>query len=387
MKHIPLGELHENMYFDAPVFLAEGYILLSPDVQATPELMQRLERWGFDGVYSEGKPLEAPAHLSGARAAAVKSMLELDIKEKQQMEGARNLYFSLLNFTVENFKRFQESNRLDLAAISERVKQVIDMVKSGRDSLLRLPEFIFVSDNYLYQHSVNSAILSLVIGELLKLPPHRLIELGIGALLHDLGMLKLPEYLYLSSKPLEPKEWQMIKAHPMLGYRILKGFSVSDAIALTVWEHHERLNGSGYPRGLAGDKITLYSRILAVADSYDAITSKRGFKQMQEGHPGLLELLKGRKSLYEESMVKALIYCLSLFPLGSLVLLSNAAIGRVIRTNPRSPKAPIVQILIDKDGERLGELAVVQTAGEEGGPEPTVKRNLFWKEVEAHNLV
>ena len=387
MKQIPLNELRENMYFDAPVFLDEGYILLSPDVQTAPELLQRLERWGFDGVYCEGGPVEAPAHLSGAKSAAVKSMLELDIKEREQMQGARDLYFSLLEFVMASFKRFQEVNRLDLAEITERVKQVIEMIKLSRDSILRLPEFVFVNENYLYQHSANSTILALAIGELLKLPPHRQIELGIGTLLHDIGMLKLPDYLYLSSKPLEPKEWQMIKAHPMLGYRLLKGFSLSDSIALTAWEHHERLNGSGYPRGLTGDKITLYSRIVAVADSYEAITSKRLYKQPQEGHSGLLELLKGRKTLYEESVVMALIYCLSLFPLGSLVLLSDAAIGRVIRTNPRSPRAPIVQILIDKEGNRLDELAVVQTAEREGGSEPFVKRQLFWKEVEAHNLV
>ncbi len=387
MKQIPLNELRENMYFDAPVFLDEGYILLSPDVQTAPELLQRLERWGFDGVYCEGGPVEAPAHLSGAKSAAVKSMLELDIKEREQMQGARDLYFSLLDFVMDSFKRFQEVNRLDLAEITERVKQVIEMIKLSRDSILRLPEFVFVNENYLYQHSVNSTILALAIGELLKLPPHRQIELGIGTLLHDIGMLKLPDYLYLSSKPLEPKEWQMIKAHPMLGYRLLKGFSLSDSISLTAWEHHERLSGSGYPRGLAGDKITLYSRIVAVADSYEAITSKRLYKQPQEGHAGLLELLKGRKTLYEESVVKALIYCLSLFPLGSLVLLSDAAIGRVIRTSTRSPRAPIVQILIDKEGNRLDELAVVQTAEREGGSEPFVKRQLFWKEVEAHNLV
>jgi HD-GYP domain-containing protein (c-di-GMP phosphodiesterase class II) len=387
MKHIPLDQLRQNAYFDAPVFLDQDYILLSPDVQATPELVQRLDRWDYSGVYCEGGPAEAPAYLSGATAAAVKSMLELDIKEKQQMEQARKLYFSLLSFTVDSFKLFQESNRLDMTEIGERVKQLIEMIKSSRDSILRIPEFLFVSENYLYQHSVNCAILALAIGEMLKLPPHRLIELGIGALLHDIGMLKLPEYLYLSAKPLEPKEWQMIKAHPMLGYRLLKGFSVSDAIALTSWEHHERLNGSGYPRGLAGDKIALYSRILAVADSYDAITSKRTFKQAQEGHPGLLELLKGRRTLYEEAAVKALVYCLSLYPLGSLVLLSNGAIGRVIRTNPQSPKSPIVQILIDKDGNRLAELAVVQTAEKEGSAEPAVKRNLSWREVEAHNLV
>lgn len=384
MKQIPLAVLRENTYFDSPVYLDEKYILLSPDVKTTSELLQRLERWGYTGVYCDGNPVEAPSYTQTGKMGTAKSILDLDLKEKQRMEAARKLYYSLLNFTVEGFKRFNQTNRLDLEAVTERVKELIEMVKASRDAILRYPEFVYVSHNYIYQHSVNSAILALAVGDMLKLPPHRQIEVGIGALLHDIGMQKIPENIYLTGRPLDPKEWQMVKAHAMLGYRILKGFSVSDAIALTAWEHHERLDGSGYPRSLKGDEITLYSRIIGAVCSYDAITAKRQFRSPQEGHSAQLELLKGRKTLYDENVIRALIYCLSLFPLGTLVLLSDGAIGRVVRTNPESPKTPFVQILIDKDGNRLTEMFIAKSS-EQG--ELAVKRNLSWKEVEAHNLV
>jgi HD-GYP domain-containing protein (c-di-GMP phosphodiesterase class II) len=384
MKKLDLSELRDKLYYDAPVYLDEGYILLSPDVRTPQDLLARLERWGYDAVYCDGNPVEAPA--AAAPTVAARSALELDVEQSRQMEQARKLYFGLLGFTVETFSRFAESNRLDIAETAERLKELIELVKSSRDTILRLPEFVFISDSYLHQHSLNCAILSLAMGDSLKLPPHRLIELGIGALLHDIGMLKLPDALYLSPRQLGPKEWQMIKAHPMLSYRILKGFSVSDTIALTAYEHHERLDGTGYPRALAGEKITLYSRILAVADSYESMTTKRPFRANREGHAALLELLKGRGVSYDETAVRALIYCLSVYPLGTTVLLSNGAMGRVIRTDPRSPKTPVVQILIDRDGNRLKEFAA--TGSSEAGTEqaPAIRRNLSWKEVEAHNL-
>ena len=384
MKSLPLSELREKLYFDAPVYVDEGYILLSPDVPMSQDLLARLARWGYETVYCDGNQVDAPAH-SGTTVAA-KSTLELDIQESQQMEQARKLYFGLLSFTVDTFTRFAESNRLDLASISERLKELIDLVKSSRDTILRLPEFVYISDNYLHQHSLNCAVLSLAIGDSLRLPPHRLIELGSGALLHDIGMLKIPDALYLNPRQLGPREWQMIKAHPMLSYRILKGFSASDTIALTAYEHHERLDGTGYPRALVGEKISLYSRILAVADSYESMTTKRPFRVNREGHAALLELLKERGVFYDEVAVRALIYCLSVYPLGTTVLLSNGAMGRVIRTDPRSPKTPIVQILIDRDGNLLTEFAAAGTS--EAGTEqaPAIRRNLSWKEVEAHNL-
>jgi putative nucleotidyltransferase with HDIG domain len=366
MKEIPVSELQEGNYFDAPVYLDEAFVLLSPDTPLTDELIQRLRNWGYEKVLCNGTLSEAPAYISSGAATTASSVLDMDIREKQQNEEAKKLYYALVNHTLESFKKFKEDNRLNIPQLSERIKQLIDTVKSSRDAILRYPEFVYPSENYMYVHSVNAAIMALAIGELMKLPPHRMIELGVAALLHDIGMLKLPDALYLKEDNLSEKEFQLIRAHTTLGYKILKGFSVSEEIALAAEEHHERLDGSGYPKGLSGDKISLYSRIVAVVCSYDAITSKRLFKTQHDAHTAVMELLKDRNKRYDEQVIRSLIVCISAYPLGSFVLLSDDSIGRVTKTNPESPRFPFVQVLIDKNGKRSEDPLLIKTAEEDG---------------------
>jgi putative nucleotidyltransferase with HDIG domain len=366
MKEISVLELQEGNYFDAPVYLDESYILLSPDTPLTDELIQRLKNWGYEKVLSSGSVSEAPAYISSGAASNGTSVLDMDIRDKQEIEDAKKLYYSLVNYTFESFKKFKEDNRLNISQLSERIKQLIDMVKSSRDAILRYPEFVYPSENYLYVHSINCATLALAIGELMKLPPHRMIELGLAALLHDIGMLKLPDAVYLKEDQLSEKEFQLVRAHTTLGYKILKSFSVSEEVALAAEEHHERSDGSGYPKNLRGDKISLYSRIVAVVCSYDAITSKRMFKTQNDAHTAVMELLKGRNRSYDENVIRFLIVCISAYPLGSLVLLSDDSIGRVTKTNPESPRFPFVQVLIDKSGTRIEEPLLIKTVEENG---------------------
>jgi len=366
MKEISVLELKEGTYFDSPVYLDEAFILVSPDTPLTDELIRRLKNWGYEIVLSDGALSDAPAYISSGAANSASSVLDMDIRDKQEIVDAKKLYYALVNFTLESFKRYKEDNHLNISRMSERIKQLIDMVKSSRDAILRYPEFVYPSENYMYVHSVNCAILALAIGELMKLPPHRMIELGLAALLHDIGMLKLPDAVYLKEDDLSDKEFQLIRAHTTLGYKILKGFSVSEEIALAAEEHHERLDGSGYPKALIGDKISLYSRIVAVVCSYDAITSKRMFKKQNNAHSAVMELLKGRNKRYDEQVIRSLIVCASAYPLGSVVLLSDESIGRVTKTNPESPRFPFVQVLIDKEGKRVEEPLLIKTAEENG---------------------
>ena len=176
MKRISVSELQQDSYIDAPVYLDEAFILLSPDTPMTEELIERLKRWGYETVLSDGQIAEGPAHNNTGTTATTASVLDMDIKEKLQMEEAKKLYYSLVNFSLEAFKQFKEQNSLNIPRLSERVKLLIDRVKSSRDAMLRYPEFLFPSENYIYTHSVNSAILALAIGDLMKLPPHRMIE-------------------------------------------------------------------------------------------------------------------------------------------------------------------------------------------------------------------
>jgi putative nucleotidyltransferase with HDIG domain len=383
MRDVPVDELKEDTYFDAPVFLDDRYILLSPETQVSAELIERLKRWGFNQVRTDGRAVEAPPFVLARGAKSSSPLLDLDIRERKKLEQARNLYYAVIHFVVDAFGRFRKDNRIGPGELTEQVKLLIEEVKNNSDAILRLPQFPHPAENYLYQHGVNTALLSLAIGDALKLPPHRLIELGMAALLHDIGMLKLPEGLYMSPKPLGAQEAKMIKAHTTLGYRILKSISLSDDIALTAFEHHERPDGAGYPRGLVGDKINLFARIVAVACSYDAMTGKRTYRKAVSGHQALLELLKERNTRYDEKIVRTLIYCLSLYPLGHVVRLQDGTLARVVKNDPASPKAPLVDILIDKDGARVEEPTIVPSGSEDG---PTIKECLSVQEAETLGL-
>ncbi len=364
MDTFPVSDLRPNIYFDAPVFLENEYVLLAPDIPVTQELINRLKSWKYKIVYTDGKPSSKPAATSTTNDRLNLPTLEQDINEQEQKQESSSFYFNLLSFTETVFHTFSTSNSMDVGAISVKIKEMIDVIRNNRDLMLTFPNLRHPVTNYLITHSVNTAILSLAIGDYLKLPSHRLIELGTAAFLHDIGMLKIPSASYLNSRALSEQERKAILAHPMLGYRILKSFSAHENIALGVFEHQERADGSGYPRKLKGESITLYGRIIAVCCSYDAIVSDRPYKNPKDGHQGMLELLTTDRKIYDETVLKALVYSLSLYPLGTCVLLSNETRGVVYKANSSNPRYPFVKLLQDQNGKKITEQLIVQTSKE-----------------------
>jgi HD-GYP domain-containing protein (c-di-GMP phosphodiesterase class II) len=170
----------------------------------------------------------------------------------------------------------------------------------------------------------------------------------------------------MSNQPLNDQERKTLAAYPVLGYRILKSFSVSENIALGVLEQQERYDGSGYPRGLLGENISVYARVIGVASSYSAIVSNRPYRKASDGHAGIMDLLRTNRSAYDEKVLKALVYCLSVFPVGTYVLLNNGAKAVVHRSNPKDPRCPTVRMLTDKDGKALQDRPLIATSQEKG---------------------
>jgi HD-GYP domain-containing protein (c-di-GMP phosphodiesterase class II) len=214
---------------------------------------------------------------------------------------------------------------------------------------------------------MRSTLLALLFGDFLKAPPVRLIELGNACLLHDLGMYKLPESLRRSKTALSDDERKAMKVHTALGYRLLKGLSAAENVALAALEHHERMDGSGYPRALTGDRITEYARIIAVACSFEAMVSPRPFRAASfDLHTAIRELLqKGRKQ-YDDRVLKALVFTLSVYPIGTHVMLSNGGKGAVARTDPARPRCPVVRVITDPAGKRPTKTLLLQSE-ETGG--------------------
>jgi HD-GYP domain-containing protein (c-di-GMP phosphodiesterase class II) len=127
-------------------------------------------------------------------------------------------------------------------------------------------------------------------------------------------MVRLPPQLYMNDKPLSLQDKKNILTHPVLGYNILREFSFPLPVCLAALEHHERVNGAGYPRTLQGEKISPYAKIIAVACSYDAVTSSRPYKEAKDHYSGMLDILRNTGKGYEDGVIRALVYSLSLFP-------------------------------------------------------------------------
>jgi HD-GYP domain-containing protein (c-di-GMP phosphodiesterase class II) len=370
MKSTPLSSLAPSTYFDQPVCLDKGYILLTPDSPVTPELVKRLQKWRYLQVFTDGRPKDVPSYLSGSGAASSivsPQTVEEDIQQNAEVAAAQKFHSELTMFVTGLFTQYTADGTLNLAMVTEWVKKTIKMVHDSRDFLLRFLDVGAEGDRYLITHAVNTTILSLAIGDYLKVPPHRLIELGNASILHEIGMYKLPLELRRSSKTLSPDERKAMQTHTLLGYRVLKGFSAPENVALATLEHHERIDGTGYPRSLTQAKITDYALIIGVACSYDAMISKRPFRPGSlDGHNVIKDLAQKNRKQYDEKILKALVYTLSVYPIGTAVQLSNNSQGLVIKTDPTKPRCPTVKVILDPEGKRLVDPPLIKVSDGEG---------------------
>ena len=368
MNGISLSTLVPSTYFDQPVFLDKNFILLTPDSPVTLELVKRLQRWKYLQVWSDGKPKDLPGYLAGSNQASVAPQtIDEDIRETAQVAAARTFYAGFTAFTSALFARYAGEGVLNLAEVTDWVKKAILMVHENRDFLLRFLDVAADGDRYLISHGVNSTILALAIGDYQKAPPHRLIELGNACLLHEIGMFKLPAELRRSSKTLSPEERKAMNTHTIMGYRILKGFSAPENVALAALEHHERIDGSGYPRNLPSPKITDYALIIGVVCSYDAMMSRRPFRPgTLDGHATIMDLAQKNRKQYDEKILKALVYTLSVYPVGTAVQLSNNSRGIVLKTDPAKPRCPVVKVVRDPEGNKLVDPQLIQVSDTQG---------------------
>jgi len=346
MKKYTLKEIEPGSFFSEPVYLEKQFILAAPEMDFTREIIGALEEWEFEEVYSSGEPMEDYA----AHKAEEPGRGELDgasvLGDSDKIIRAEEFYAAFQKYVEALFTQAAIKNELDFKSVAEKIKTACDIVREDRRFLLRVQKNSLSSpnDNYLASHAVKSTIISIIIGYYLKLPAHRLIELGVAALLHEIGMIKLPPQIYLSKRALQPQERKAILTHPVLGYNLLKSFDFPLTVTVAALEHHERENGAGYPRKITGDKISLYAKIIAVACSYEALSAQRPHKEAKDGYTGMLELLKNEGKQYDETIVRALVFSLSIYPIGLYVLLSSGRKGQVVDVNPENPRFPIVQV-------------------------------------------
>ncbi|WP_010095041.1 HD-GYP domain-containing protein [Ornithinibacillus scapharcae] len=314
------------------IFRDNGTVLLHSGVALSERLIERLEERGITYVYIQDeltKDIEIkPAISERLRQEATSSMKEIFTKIRKE------------KLLTKSF------------ALDDHGKQITDIITKIMDELndheetINLLTDIYLTDNYIFQHSLNVTIYALAIGANLKLNASELTELGKGALLHDIGKVFIdPEILQKPDK-LTNDEYEIIKTHTTLGYEFLrKNHTISSVIAHCAFQHHERIDGTGYPRGIKGEDIHLYAQIIGVADVFDAVTSTRVYRKAMLPHEGLELLYTSAINQFDIRIVEAFKNSVAVYPNGITVKLNDNRLGVVLKQNKHICDRPIIRIL------------------------------------------
>ena len=236
------------------------------------------------------------------------------------------------------------------------------MVSSLLDTLFKDPAAILgltaikSHDDYTLNHSINVCILSISLGASLGLDAESLKSLGLSALLYDLGKVRIPEDILGKEGPLTADEWQIVKSHTTEGADLLKRIQLVDQMPMVVaYEHHQRHDLQGYPRASGPQEQHLFSKIVALCDAYDAMTTRRPFRREIRPDKALAVLMQGRDKAYDPSVTKALVAMLGIYPMGAVVTLTDGTTAIVFRVNKDDLLRPRVKRVIAADGRWLTE--------------------------------
>ncbi len=211
-------------------------------------------------------------------------------------------------------------------------------------------------EDYTTSRLINTLVYALKIGTSMEYSKANLLELGLAALLYDVGIFKIPESIIKKKGDLTESEVALIRKHTEMGSDILSVFKVDFPwLSRVAYEHHERENGQGYPRGIKGNEIDEYAKITGIVDTYEAMIHNRPNRKAITQHVSVRELIGSRDRLFSSKIIKAFIKEISLYPTGSYVILNNKALGMVIRTSKENPMKPVVRLLFDGNGNAVTE--------------------------------
>lgn len=267
---------------------------------------------------------------------------------------ARKTFFNAVAIVQDMIAQSKSSNTINIAKTKRVVQQLVNHIIEDENSLLELVS-LRKYDDYTYVHSVNVCVLSLVLGFHLGLDRKRLSNLGVGALLHDIGKTKLPIDLVNKPGSFDDYDWQLMRQHPVFGVKALLKTRDMDEItaraSATIFEHHIGYDGSGYPELPAKRKPSLFARIVAIADSYNAMSSGRVYHIKRHLPDETITSMVNRVGkVFDPLLLKVFINVMGIFPVGTVVALSSREIGIVSRNNPNDLERPQVKVIANQDG-------------------------------------
>jgi len=339
--------------------------LLNRGVVLNQKYIERLSRLGIPVIYIFNEDLPdlyvEDVIDEKTRAAAINTAKKI---LKNPDSGKSPLNWSLL----------QETR----STIGEIIEQLIEN-RSLMVNMIDIRSF----DDYLFAHSVNVCVLSLITGLSLNYDRCQLMDLGMGALMHDIGKTLIPSQILNKPGPLNDREFNVVKQHPIYGYTILTGTGssyVKKTSALVALQHHERYNGEGYPKGITGKDIHEFSQIVGIADVYDAMTVDRVYRKANPPNEACEMLAASGDYFFDYKLVQYFLNNIAAYPAGSIVRLSSGKTAVVMETPRGFSFYPRIKVIYDAEGNKLAKPVDIDMAEQNT---VTITQALEHEEVEA----
>jgi len=272
-----------------------------------------------------------------------------------RMESAKALLAEAKLTTQRLMDAVRLGTQIDMGTVENLVERMTESVLLDRDALVSLLR-IKSKDEYTYLHSLAVSALCISFARAMDFDAAKIRGIGIGGLLHDIGKVKIPKGILNKPGPLTQGEFEIMKQHVDHGNELLQQTTRLNECSICVTaHHHERLDGTGYPKGLRGDEISLFGQISAIVDIYDALTSERCYKAAMAPTEALRKVLEWSGAYLNRSLVEKFITHIGIYPIGSVVRLRSGAIGVVVRHGEKDLLHPVVRIVFDWRRQRSQE--------------------------------
>ncbi|GAB1476278.1 HD-GYP domain-containing protein [Bacillota bacterium] len=333
MRFVPSNCIREGMILGDDLYNNVGNLMLSQGQVLTTEYIESIKRLNFNGLYIDddiSKDIE---------------IINL-ISDKVKAESVKAIRNTFIYGEKESKLR-----KKDVDLTKGQINLIVNEILNHKELMVNMID-LKVFDDYTYYHSVNVAVLSIVIGVALGIAKDELCVLGFAAILHDIGKVFIDKNILNKPSRLTPEEFNIMKTHSLLGCDHVKNsYGVSLEAYMGILDHHEHFGGTGYPNGYEKNRISLYGRIIAVADVYDALTSDRPYRRALIPSEAMEYIMGSSMTLFDPELVEIFVRKIAPYPVGTCVRLSNGLVGIVLENNEELNMRPKIRIF--QNGESM----------------------------------
>jgi HD-GYP domain-containing protein (c-di-GMP phosphodiesterase class II) len=358
MRKIPVSKLKPGFVFSEPVYIDDNNILVPAGVPIRQKDLDSLKNWRIEFVQTGGEPVLSEEAAEGEKNTpsgdehdAADEAPMFSLPDVQENKGSYRIYGLLIQRLNTVFNRIAANKAgSDSHNINGIGTQLLQAVRNEKDKYIGFILGGEIKGLEMAKSSVNTAILSSLVAQEMRLPHHRILHIIIGALLHDAGMLRLPKEIIDKRGGLSDAEFQIMKSHPLLAHKIVtREMNYPEEVGSIVLQHHERWDGDGYPYRFDGEKINTGARIVSIADAFEAMVSPKPYRDSILPYQAMKNLLADNSHRFDPNILKIFALTIGIYPIGSIVRLNNCTVARVTDVRADAPLRPKLQMLVDEN--------------------------------------